>query len=115
MAAPMKKNIKPTKSDSGVGKKKVVVSVNEDTGNSQTSVTRKNLIGRPVTITKSKDEYGRKTKEKVSQNPYTGTVKVKFKTQGVKPSVAKYPGAPTKSKGSYKSPKGGEFNNQPKM
>lgn len=97
------------------GGRKTVTTVNPETGNSQKTTTRKNLIGRPVIVTKSTDEFGRKTKDKVTKNPYTGTVKVKTKTEGVKSTTVKYPGTPTKIRGgNYSSPKGGEFNNQPK-
>jgi hypothetical protein len=97
-------------------KRRVIKSTDEETGNAKKTILRKNIIGRTVAVTKSKDEYGRKTKEKMSQNPRTGTVKVKSKTAGVKPMTVRYPGTPTpKAKSTYKAPKGGEFNNQPKM
>jgi predicted nucleotide-binding protein len=97
------------------GGRKVVTSTNADTGNPQRTVTKKNIVGRPVMVTKSTDEYGRQTKDRVTKNPYTGTVKVKSKTKGGKTTVAKYEGTPTKVRGgNYSSPKGGEFNNQPK-
>jgi hypothetical protein len=97
-------------------KKRVIKSTDAETGNPKKTILRKNIIGRTVAVTKSKDEYGRKTKEKMSQNPRTGTVKVKSKTAGLKSTTARYPGTPMpKVKSTYKAPRTGEFNNQPKM
>jgi hypothetical protein len=96
-------------------KRRVIKSTDEETGNAKKTILKKNIIGRPVAVTKTKDEYGRKTKERISQNPRTGTFKVKSKTAGLKSTTVRYPGTPMpKVKSTYKAPRTGEFNNQPK-